>query len=431
MQVSVETTGTLGRRMEIQVPAARIDSAIEERLKSMSRTVRLKGFRPGKVPVNVVRQQFGSQVRQEVLSSVLQSSFAEAVAQQNLNPAGGPRIEPINIEKGQDLKFRAIFEVYPDIQIKGAEGLEITKLVAEVQPADVETMLESLRKQRPEFIAVERPAQDTDRVMVDFAGTIDGVAFEGGKGENVPVVIGGGRMLKEFEAGLLGATAGEQRNVELEFPQNYQATALAGKKAVFAITVRSVEEQKLPEIDDEFCKAYGVSEGGVDQLRKEIDDNMRRELSETIRGRLKQQVMDKLLAANPVEVPQALLESAVRDMHMEAGRQMGARDASQLPQPAQFIEPARKRVALGLIINELLKVAKIELDQTRVLAKIETLAAQYPNPEEVIKAYRENPDALRQVNGLVLEEQVVDWLAERAKVTEQPSTFKELMHFGA
>lgn len=431
MQVSVETTGKLGRRMEIQVPAERIDQAIEERLKSMSRTVRLKGFRPGKVPVNVVRQQFGQQVRQEVLSSVLQSSFAEAVAQQNLNPAGGPRIEPISIEKGQDLKFRAIFEVYPDLEVKGIESLEVARPVAEVQPGDIDAMMESLRKQRPEYTPVERPAQETDRVLIDFAGTIDGEAFEGGKGEGVPVVIGGGRMLKDFENGLLGASAGEQRSIELNFPQEYQAKALAGKKAVFAVNVRSVEEQKLPELDEEFCKSYGVTEGGVAQLRQEIEDNMRRELAETVRGKLKQQVMDKLLAANPVEVPQALLESAVRDMQMDMGRQMGAKDASQLPAPQQFVEPARRRVALGLIVSELIKSANIQLDQARVLARIELLAAQYPNPEQVIKAYRENNDALRQVQSLVLEDQVVDWVVERAKVTDQPATFKDLMHFGA
>ncbi len=431
MQVSVETTGKLGRRMEIQVPAARIDQAIEERLKSMSRTVRLKGFRPGKVPVKVVRQQFGQQVRQEVLSSVLQSSFAEAVAQEKLNPAGGPRIEPISIEQGQDLKFRAIFEVYPDLEVKGIESLEVARPVAEVQPGDIDAMMESLRKQRPEYTTVERPAQETDRVLIDFTGTIDGEAFEGGKGEGVPVVIGGGRMLKDFENGLVGASAGEQRTIELAFPQEYQAKALAGKKAVFAVSVRSVEEQKLPELDEEFCKSYGVSEGGVAQLRQEIEDNMRRELADNIRGRLKQQVMDRLLAANPVDVPQALLESAVRDMQMEMGRQMGAKDASQLPAPAQFVEPARRRVALGLIVSELIKSANIQLDQARVLSRIELLAAQYPNPEQVIKAYRDNNEALRQVQSLVLEDQVVDWVVERAKVTDQPATFKDLMHFGA
>jgi trigger factor len=431
MQVSVETTGTLGRSMEIQVPAARVDQAIEERLKSMSRTVRLKGFRPGKVPVKVVRQQFGQQVRQEVLGNVLQASFEEAVAEHKLNPAGGPRIEPISLEQGQDLKFRAIFEVYPDIEIKGIEALEIDKPVASVQPADVDAMLESLRKQRPEFSAVDRAAGDSDRVTIDFAGTIDGVAFDGGKGDNVPVVIGAGRMLKDFEAGLVGVRAGDEKSVNVEFPKDYQAAALAGKTAVFAIKVRSVEEQKLPALDEEFCKAYGVVEGGIGQLRKEIEDNMRRELAETVRGRLKQQALDKLLAANPVEVPQALLESAVRDMQLEMGRQMGAKDASQLPPPTQFVEPARRRVALGLIVSELIKSAGIQVDQARVAERIETIASQYPNPEQVVRAYRENADALRQINALVLEDQVIDWLVERAKVTEQPSSFKDLMHFGA
>lgn len=431
MQVSVETTSKLGRRMEIQVPAEKIEKAVEDRLRSMSRTVRLKGFRPGKVPVNVVRQQYGQQVRQEVLGNVVQSSFADAVAQHNLNPAGGPKIEPLNVERGQDLKFRAVFEVYPDIEIKGLESFEISRPVAEVKPADVDTMLESLRKQRPNFVPVDRPAQETDRVMIDFQGTIDTVAFEGGKGENVPVIIGGGRMLKEFEAGLVGVRVGDSRTIELRFPADYQAQALAGKAAVFAVQVRSVEEQQLPEIDDEFCKSFGVAEGGIEQLRQEIEDNMRRELSETVRGRLKQQVMDKLLAANPVDVPQALIDSAVRDMQVDMGRQMGAKDVSQLPPAAQFVEQAKRRVSLGLLIGEIVRTGDIKLDAARVQSKLEALASQYPNPEEVIGAYRANPDALRQIQSLVLEDQAVDWVVERAKVSDEAATFKELMHFGA
>ena len=228
MQVSVETTGALERRMEVQVPAERVEKAIDERLKSMSRTVRLKGFRPGKVPVNIVRQQFGPQVRQEVLGDVVQSTFAEAVLQQNLTPATGPRIEPINMEQGSDLKYRAVFEIFPDVQIKGLESIEVNRPQAEVTPADVDAMIENLRQQRPTFVAIDRESRDTDRVTVDFEGTIEGKAFDGGKGEKVPVVLGAGRMLADFEAGLKGVRAGETKTIDVTFPENYGAQELAG-----------------------------------------------------------------------------------------------------------------------------------------------------------------------------------------------------------
>lgn len=431
MQVSVETTGALERRMEVQVPAERIEKAVDERLKSMSRTVRLKGFRPGKVPVNIVRQQFGQQVRQEVLGDVVQSTFAEAVTQQNLTPTGGPRIEPISTEKGGDLKYRAVFEIFPQITLAGVEGMEITRPAGEVATADVDAMIENLRQQRPTFIAVEREAHDTDRVTVDFDGTVDGEAFEGGKGENVPVVLGAGRMLADFEAGLKGVRAGEQKTIELTFPANYGGAGLAGKKAQFAINVLSVEEQQLPELTDEFCKSYGVEEGGIDRLRQEVEENMRRELTDAVHARVKQQVMDALLAANPVELPKTLVDAQVRDLQIDAGRRMGAKDVSQLPPADGFVETAKRRVALSLLINEVIKTAKIELDQGKVQLRFEELAQQFPDANQALQTYRSNPQIRRQMEASVLEDQVVDWLVERAKVTDKPATFKELMNFGA
>jgi trigger factor len=292
-------------------------------------------------------------------------------------------------------------------------------------------MIVNLRDQRPNYGAVDREARDTDRVTVDFLGTLDGVPFDGGKGENVEIVIGAGRMLPEFEAGLKGARAGETRDVEVNFPANYQAPNLAGKKTNFAMTVHKVEEKQLPEVDAEFCKSFGVEEGGVEQLRKEVEDNMKRELGETVRARLKQQLLDQLVAANPVEVPKTLIASEVRDLQMDAGRRMGARDASQLPPPEAFEDSAKRRVAVGLLINEVIKSAKIELDRRKVQAKIEDLAQQYPDPAQAIQAYRDNQQARRQIESMVLEDQVVDWLLERAKIGEKPATFKEIMNFGA
>ena len=431
MQVSVETTGALERRIEVSVPRERIDQAVDERLKRVSRTAKLKGFRPGKVPLKVVKQQFGAQVRQEVLSDLMQSSFAEAVTQEKLNPAAGPRIEPISVGPDTDLKYRATFEVFPEIELKGVEGIAVVRPAATVTDADVDAMVLNLREQRPRFDAVERDSREGDRVTMDFEGQIDGGAFEGSKGDNVAVLLGGGRMLKDFETGITGMKADERKQIDVPYPADYHNAALAGKVARFDVHVKKVEEKKLPELDDEFCSEYGVLEGGIEQLRKEVRDNMERELSENIRARLKQQVMDGLLAANPVEVPQGLVDAQVREMQIDAARRMGAREASQVPPPEPFVEGARKRVALGLLVGELIKSRGLKLDRARVDARLDDLAASYPDPEQVIKAYRQNADALRQVENMVLEDQVVDLLLEHASTTDQPATFKDVMNFGA
>jgi len=430
MQVSVESTGTLERRMEVQVPAVEIDKAVDERLQRLSRTVRLKGFRPGKVPVKVVRQQFGQQVRQEVLNDVVQSSFAEAVDQEKLTPAGGPRIEPINVGDG-DLKYRAVFEIVPQIELKGLETLPVERPVADVSEADIDAMIQNLREQKPTFTSVEREAWDTDRVTIDFNGTIDGQPFEGGAGENIPIVLGAGRMLADFEAGLLGARAGEQRTIKLTFPQNYGAPALAGKQAEFAVSVKSVEERHLPELDEEFCKLYGVEQGGIEQLRREVEENMRRELTDAVRARVKKQVLDGLAAANPLELPKSMVDAQVRDMQIDAARRMGARDASQIPPPDAFQEGARRRVQLSLLVGEVIKAANIQLNQTQVQTRFQELAQQYPDAAQAVEQYRTNPQMRRQMEAAVLEDQVVDWLLERARVTDKESSFKELMNFGA
>jgi trigger factor len=431
MQVSVETTGALERRMEVSVPRARIEQAIDERLKSVSRTAKLKGFRPGKVPLKVVRQQFGAQVRQEVLSDLMKSSFAEAVTQEKLNPAAGPRIEPLAVGPDEDLRYRAIFEVLPEIEIKDAEGIAVVRPVAEVAEADVDAMVANLREQRPRFEVVDRAAGEGDRVIMDFEGLVDGVAFEGSKGRDVTVLLGGGRMLKEFEAGVTGMKAGEQRTVEVPYPSDYHNPALAGRTAVFEVHMKKVEEKRLPDLDEEFCREYGVHEGGIEQLRREVRENMERELADNVRARLKQQLLDGLLKSNPVEVPQSFVDGQVREMQIEAARRMGATDASQLPPPDAFLEPARRRVALGLLVGELIRSRGIQIDRERVEARLADIASGYPDPEAVIKAYRQNADALRQVENIVLEDQAVDLLLEGAKVTDRAATFKEVMNFGA
>jgi trigger factor len=431
MQVSVESTGALERRMEVQVPAERVEKAVDERLQRMSRTVRLKGFRPGKVPVKVVRQQFGQQVRQEVLGDVMQSTFNEAVMQEKLTPASGPRIEPISLEQGADLKYRAVFEVLPQIELKGIESLHVERPAAEVSTADVDAMIQNLREQRPTYSAVDREAHDTDRVTIDFEGTIDGVPFEGGKGEGVPVDLGAGRMIADFESGLRGVRAGENKDIDVTFPANYGAANLAGKQAKFAISVKQVEERTLPELDDEFCKLYGVEEGGIDRLRSEVEENMQRELADAVKARVKKQVLDGLLAANPIELPKSMVDAQVRDLQMDAARRMGARDASQVPPAEGFQDAARRRVALSLLIGEIIRANNIQVDQTLVQQRFEELAAQFPDQGQALQQYRSNPQFRRQMEAAVLEDQVIDWIAQKAQVSEKPASFKEIMNFGA
>jgi trigger factor len=431
MQVSVETTSALERRMEVSVPRERIEQAIDERLKRVGRTVKLKGFRPGKVPPKVVKQQFGAQVRQEVLSDLMQSSFAEAVTQEKLNPAAGPRIEPLSVGPDEDLKYRATFEIFPQIELQGVEGIAVTRPAAEVTEADVDAMVQNLREQRPKFDPVDRACREGDRVTMDFEGQIDGAAFEGSKGEDVAVLLGGGRMLKAFEVGITGLKAGEHKSIEVPYPADYHNTALAGKVASFDVHVKKVDEKRLPDLDEEFCREYGVVEGGIEQLRSEVADNMRRELGENVRARLKQQLLDALLAANPTEVPKSLVDAQVREMQIEAARRMGAKDASQMPPPDPFVETARRRVALGLLVGELIKSRGLKIDRARVDARLADLASSYPDPDAIIKAYRQNADALRQVENMVIEDQVVELLLEHAKVTDQAATFKDVMNFGA
>jgi trigger factor len=431
MQVSVESVGKLERRMQVQVPAERVAAEIAARLQTISRTARLNGFRPGKAPLKVIRQQFGSQVHREVIGELLQSSYAEAVTQNQLAPAGSPRIEPQSMDEGQDLKYVATFEVFPEVVLQPIEALQVDRVTAEVTESDIDAMIERLRKQQVKHHAASRPAAIGDKVTIDFEGAIDGVPFAGGKGENIAIVLGEGRMLPDLEQGLVGAAAGEKRSVTVNFPADYRAGELAGKAAIFATDIKTVEAPVLPELDEEFCKSFGVTEGGLGKLREDVAANMRRELDQALRTRNKATVLEGLYAANPTEVPNVLIEGQIRDMQVEAMRRAGAKDASQAPPRDPFVEPARRRVALGLLLNDVIRREKLNVDRARVNERVDEMVAAYGDPVTMKRAYLQNADAMRQVEGLVLEDQAVEWILEHAKVREVPSTFKELMNFEA
>jgi trigger factor len=431
MMVSVETLSGLERRMQVSVPATRVKQQVDARLLKVSRTVRIKGFRPGKAPIHVVRKHYGPQVRDEVVSDLIRETFAEALRQEKLMPAGGPRIEPQKSGEPDDLRYVATFEVYPQIQLQDLAAIRLTRPTATVTEADVDTMIESLRAQRPDWTEVARGCQDRDRVTLDFEGRIGGEGFDGGKSENLAVVLGAGRLLPDFEAGIKGAAAGETREFDLRFPDGYQAKALAGKTARFSATIRKVEEGRLPAVDDAFCEAFGVTEGGVEALRTEVRANMERELAQAVQARVKGQVLDALLAANPIAVPNALVEAEIRDMQMDMLRRMGARDARQLPPRGPFEQAARRRVALGLILNEVVRQAGIRPDATQVQARLDEVVEGFSDPDEARRQYLQNEAATRQLQMSVLEDEAVAWVVGRAQVTDDASTFKAIMNFGA
>jgi len=431
MQISLTATNGLERRLEVAVPVERVDSEVAQRLKKLSRTARLKGFRPGKAPLQVIQKQFGDQVHAEAISDLMRSTFAEAITQEKLRPAAGPRIEPLAVERGADLKYAATFEVLPDVKLKPVTGLKIEKPVAAISEGDVDTMLESMRKQRPIFTVVERAARDSDRVTIDYHMHADDGAEHAHQHDNdVNFVVGSGRVMPELDQAVKGLTVGESRSIAIPLPADPAAPQLAGRKAEMHFSLKKVEEQALPELNEEFFKAFGVKEGGLEALRTEVRNSMGREVEGLTRDRLRSQVMDALYRDNSIDLPRALVEEQVQQLQLDTGRRMGAKDVSQLPPRQPFEEPARRRVALGFLISEIVRSENIKADRDRVLARLNEMAASHPNADEVRRTYLQNPDALRQIESAVLEDQALDWVLAQAQITEKPVSFTELTGFG-
>lgn len=425
MQVSIEATTALERRMTIGVPAERIEKEVDKRLQQTARRVKVPGFRPGKVPMTVVRQRYEDSARQEVLGDVIQSSFYEAVVQEKLNPAGAPSVEPKVFEKGKDLEYIATFEVFPEIDVAGFETIEVERLQSDVADADLDKMLDVLRKQNISYVDADRAAQNDDQVVIDFVGKKDGEAFAGGSAKGTQLVLGSGRMIPGFEDGLVGAKAGEERVLNLSFPEEYHNKDLAGQAVEFTVTVTKVQAPQLPELNEEFFAQFGISEGGEAGFREEVRKNMQRELKQAIKTKVKNQVMDGLLAANAIEVPKAAIESEVNRLRQQAVQQFGGGlQADQLPAEL-FEEQAKRRVSLGLIVAEVVKKFDLKPDEARVKAMIEELAGAYQEPEQVVSWYYKNEQQMNEVRSVVLEEQVVDTVLEKAKVTDKQVSYEE------
>jgi trigger factor len=430
MQASVTTTQGLERRLEVAVPGERVSGEVDQRLKRLARTARLKGFRPGKVPYAVVRQQFGSQVHAQTVSDLMQSTFAEAVSQHRLRPAGGPRIEPIAVEPGSELRYAAIFEVLPDVTLKPLDAIAVDRPNASVTDDDVATMLESMRSQRPIFTLVERAAQDGDRVSLDYEGRIDGAVFPGGKGEAMLVTIGAHRILTEIEQALVGMAAGDTKTIAAVFPEEYGAKAVAGKAAEFDLKVVKVEQHSLPPLDADFARAFGVPDGDLERLRTEVRASMERELAEAIRARLREQLFNALYLDNPLDVPRSMLDEQIRELQGQMARRMGTPDTQQVPGREAFEASARKRVALGLLLSEIVRAQGIKVDRGRVEQRLDSVTASHPDPQEARRQYLASREAMEQLESSALEDQALDWALTQVKVVDQPSSFRELTGFG-
>ncbi len=428
MQVSVESRGDLERAVTVTIPAEEVDQEADKRLRDLARRVRMDGFRPGRVPLSVVRRRYGPGVRQEVAEELMRRSLGEALESEGLRPAGTPEFELLAAEPGQDLQFRASFEVFPEIEPAPLDQIVVERPRVEITDADVDAMIDKLRAQRRTWAGVERPSREGDQVTIDFEGTIDGEAFEGGKGEDVTVELGAGRMLEDFERGLHGVSAGEEKTIQVSFPEDYPGKEVAGRTAEFRIRVKSVAEPVLPEVDEELARSFGVEEGGVEAFRAQVRENMQRELDQTLRAMVKEQLIDALLEANPLEVPEVLVKQEAEHLARQA-RQERPESLGNVQLPTELFEDqARRKVAIGLLFGALLRREGIELDPERLRGTLEEVASGYDNPEQIVELYRQNREAMQQLESHVLEEQLIDHLLEQVRVETPEKGFDEVMH---
>jgi trigger factor len=420
----------LERRIDMTVAMADIENDVEQRLKKMARTVKMPGFRPGKVPLKIVEQQYGAQARNEAIGEAVEKAFGNAVREQNLRVAGYPRIESKGGEDAARLEFSAVFEVYPEIRLNGIGDKSIERPQLDVGEAEVDKTIEVLRKQRTTFSKAERAAEKNDRVVIDFTGKLNGEVFQGGQAEDYPVVLGEGRMLPDFENGIVGLKAGERRTFDLTFPGDYQVSELAGKQVSFEVALKGVEAPQLPEVDADFARSLGIGDGDVAKMRAEIRSNLEGEIGKRIKARVKEQAMQALLDANPLEVPKALVEQESESMAEAARQDLANRgvDVKNMPVDATwFTAQAERRVKLGLIIAEVVKEHGLQAKPEQVRALIDEQAQSYEQPDEVVRWYYSQPQRLAQVEALAIEENVVNWVAANARTSDKAVSFDELM----
>ena len=431
MAATLENISQIERRINISLPSQEIDSEVQTRLKRLARDVKMHGFRPGKVPLKVVAQQYAEQVRREVLGDALQKSFGDTVRAQNLKVAGYPRFEP----KGElgsvaAVEFSATFEIYPEVTASDMSKVVINRPVTNVSEAEVDKTLEIMRKQRASFDPVTRPAALGDKVTIDFVGKTDGREFDGGKGDDFSLTLGEGRLLKDFEQYVVGLQAGDSKTFEIRFPEDYHGKELAGKTATFDVKLKQVAGATLPPVDADFAKALGVVDGNLETMRREVRENLEREVKRRISARVKDQIMQVLIDTTKVEVPKSLVELEIERMQASAQQDLAARGvkAEGMPLPRDLFEqPAQRRVTLGLILAEVVKSHALQAKPDQVRSMVEEQAQSYEQPEQVVKWYYQSPERLREIESMVVEENVVAWALATAKVEDKANDFDELM----
>ncbi len=427
MQVSVTTTEGLERQMKVAVPAEQIDNEVLSRLRKIGKTTRIKGFRQGKAPIKILQRDYGTAVRDEVVGDIIQSSFIEALAQESIKPAGRPRIDDKAFEPGQELTYTAVFEVYPSLDDVKFEGFELETVTSDISDAEVDDVIDRMREQRKDWQKVERAAENGDRVVIDFVGTIDGEKFLGGEAEGYPLQLGAGTMLTGFEEPIIGAKAGDEIDVNITFPEEYNDENLAGKDAHFAVTLKQVEGGVIPELDANFVERMGVEDGSVDTLRKEVRENMQRELDAAVRTQLKQQVFDSLAAANQFDVPKTMIEAEI-DSIMQRARESAARQGkSPTIERESLRDEAERRVRLGIILNEIVLKNELKVSQKELREFIVAETASYENPEEAVKMMLSDKERMEGIEPLVLENKVIDLIIDKSTVNSKTASFDEVM----
>ena len=429
MQVSVETTQGLERKMTVAVPSEKVECAINTRLQEAARNLKLNGFRKGKVPYKVIKSKFGAGVRQEVVGEMMNQSYYEAIDQESLKPAGQPNIDPKNLNEGQDLEFVATFQVYPEITLPDFSTIKAERLGAEISEADIDQMIETLRKQKQSWEVCDRAAAAEDMANIDYVGRRDGEDFEGGSAQGTNLVLGSERMIPGFESGIEGKSAGDAFTLDLSFPEEYHNKELAGAEVAFEITLNSVSEQVMPVIDEEFYKSFGIEEGGNDAFREEVTNNMRRELKTASRNKLKNKIMDSLVEAVDAEIPDALVGGEIEQLRQQAMQQFGGGqniDPNMLPDDL-FKEQAARRVLLGLVLGEVIQQQELKADPTKVRESIEELASTYESPDEVINWYYGNQEQLATIESSVLEDQVFDYVIDQSAVSDKLLGYQEVI----
>ena len=429
MSLNIETTQGLERRVTITVPAETVVQAIREELKRVAKNARIDGFRKGKVPPHIIEKRFGASVRQDILGDLLQNHFFQAVIENKINLAGRPSFTVEQFEDGKELKFSATFEVYPEVELKGLENIKVEKPVVEISEADVDKMVEVLRKQQATWTETQEAAKAEDRVTIDFVGSVDGEEFEGGKASDFVLFMGQGRMIPGFEEGIVGHKAGEKFTIDVTFPEEYHAENLKGKAAKFDITLKKVEVMVLPELTDEFVAKFGPNTKSVADLRNEIRKNMQRELKNALVTRVKTQVIDGLVEQNQIDVPSSAVEQEIEVLRQQAAQRFGgnAQQAAQLLREL-FEEQAKRRVLVGLLLSQVIASNELKADEERVKAMIEDIASAYEQPADVVEYYSKNNELMNNIRNVVLEEQAVEAVLAKAQVTEKAATFDEIMN---